>query len=68
MNKRNIDQGAEIRLFDINQAALYIGMGQTKAREYLEKMGAKISFGRIVRYDKRIIDEVIDKQLGGEVL
>lgn len=43
-------------MLKISEAAEYIGMGKTKARAFLEGIGAKWQIGRCVRYDIRVID------------
>lgn len=44
------------RLLMESEAADYIGLGRTKAREWLKQIGARVTFGRAVRYDREIID------------
>lgn len=50
----------ESRLFDLPTAAAYISMGDTRAREWLARIGARRKFGAAVRYDRRVIDEALD--------
>lgn len=48
------------RLMSINEAAAYIGQGNTKAREWLDSIGAKRKFGSRALYDRKIIDAALD--------
>ncbi len=50
----------EGRLFDLSTAAAYISLGETRAREWLTKIGAKRKFGAAVRYDRNVIDRALD--------
>lgn len=50
----------EGRLFDLPTAAAYISLGETRAREWLTKIGAKRKFGAAVRYDRHVIDKALD--------
>lgn len=51
---------SEKRMFNIDEAALYAGMGKTRAREWLRDIGALRKFGAAARYDKRVIDAALD--------
>lgn len=51
----------ETRMFDIEQASAYIGKGKTAARVWLKEIGARRSYGRMVRYDRTVIDKVLDQ-------
>lgn len=50
----------EKRLMNIDSACQYLDMKPTKAREWLEKMGAKRKIGGKVLYDKEAIDAYVD--------
>lgn len=50
----------EGRLFDLPTAAAYISLGETRAREWLTRIGAKRKFGTAVRYDRNVIDRALD--------
>lgn len=50
------------RMLTIDEAAFYIGMGKTKAAEWLKKVGALRKFGVSARYDKKIIDAALDAE------
>ena len=50
------------RLFSINEAAVYLGIGRSTAISYLEQIGAKRKIGRRTLYDKQVIDSVLEKQ------
>ena len=60
MRKRHISNTGEIRLFNIDQAAMYAGLGKTAFREWADQIGAVRRFGRTVRYDRRVIDRALD--------
>ena len=50
------------RLFSINEAVVYLGIGRSTAISYLEKIGAKRKIGRRTLYDKQVIDAELEKQ------
>lgn len=60
MNKRNTPK-SEVRLMSVDQLADYIGMGRNSALKFGAEAGAVKRFGRRVMYDRRIIDNAIDK-------
>lgn len=61
MRKQNlIGEINEKRLLNIKEVCAYIGMGQTRAREYMDKIGATRKFGGRVLYDKIVIDKYLD--------
>lgn len=61
MKKQNlIGEINEKRLLNIKEVCAYIGMGQTRAREYMDKIGATRKFGGRVLYDKIVIDRYLD--------
>ncbi len=49
------------RMLTIEGACNYINMGETSARKWLKDIGAARHFGRSIRYDRNVIDEVLDK-------
>lgn len=49
------------RMLSIKEVCAYIGMGQTRAREYMDKIGATRKFGGRVLFDKTVIDAALDK-------
>lgn len=55
------------RLLTEAEAAQYCGIGRTKAREWLRQIGARVAFGRAVRYDRQAIDRALleMKKAGG---
>lgn len=59
-NKSEIISGK--RLLDINDVCSYIGLGQNRAREYMDKIGATRKFGRRVLFDKTIIDAALNEK------
>lgn len=50
----------DVRLLNERQLCTYIGLGRNKAREFVEKCGAKKICGRVL-FDKNIIDKAIDE-------
>lgn len=48
------------RLFDLQTAADYIGLGRTRAREWLTSIGAVRKFGSRVLFDRTVIDSALD--------
>lgn len=49
------------RLLSESEAAAYLGIGKTKAREWLRQIGARVAFGRAVRYDRQAIDRALSE-------
>jgi hypothetical protein len=72
MKTKNVPDGlanVSRRLMPIEEAMLYIGLGKSSARKYLDSIGAKIKIGRRTLYDKNVIDGVLStlkKQDDGE--
>lgn len=64
--KPNQNQASSIpmqkRLFSIEEAVTYLGIGKSSARKFLESIGAKHQIGRRVLYDKAIIDQYLNTQ------
>ncbi len=48
------------RMLDRHTGAAYCGMGVTYFRQWADSIGATRKFGRIVRFDKKIIDAALD--------
>lgn len=48
------------RLLSISEACVYLGLGKSAARAYLEQIGAKRSIGRRVLYDLDTIDKSLN--------
>ena len=61
MNKRMISEGAEKRLFSLEEAAQYIGRGKTMTRKYMEEIGASRKMGSRVLFDRVVIDAALDQ-------
>lgn len=62
MVKRN-NEGSitEKRMLDINEVCSYTGQGRTRARQYMDEIGATRKFGKRVLFDKKIIDAALDR-------
>lgn len=52
----------EKRLLNIKKVCIYTGIGQTRARQYMDEIGATKQFGRRVLFDKTIIDMAINNK------
>ena len=62
MNKRQTKAPiAEVRLIGIDELASYLGLGRNSALRFGEEVGAVRRIGRRTLYDRRIIDNAIDK-------
>lgn len=61
MNKRIKGSISDTRWFDLEQGCTYTGLGKTTFRSWAKQIGAEIKIGRIVRYDKAIIDKAMDQ-------
>lgn len=59
MRKRTSDF-REQRMLTAQEAAGYCGMGLTTFRQWGAQIGARKVIGNLVRYDRQIIDAVID--------
>lgn len=60
-NKANRGDISEARMFTIDQACAYTGMGKSYCRNWCEEIGAVRRFGKMVRYDRIVIDRVFDQ-------
>ena len=63
MKKQNV-RGTieEKRLLNIREVCIYTGIGQTRAREYMDQIGATKRFGRRVLFDKTVIDNALNEK------
>ena len=62
MKKQNVmGTIGEKRLLNIKEVCIYTGIGQTRARQYMDKIGATKQFGRRVLFDKNVIDSALDE-------
>ena len=59
----NLLNPVEQRMFSINEAAIYLGIGRSTAIQYLEDIGAKRKIGKRALYDKNIIDEYLNNNI-----
>lgn len=50
------------RLFSIEEAVTYLGLGKSSTRKFLEAIGAKHQIGRRVLYDKETIDNYLSQK------
>lgn len=61
MKKQNVTGNiADKRLLNIKEVCSYTSMGQTRARQYMEQIGATRKFGRRVLFDKKVIDNALN--------
>jgi len=51
------------RLLTRQEACEYVGLGLTRGVEYINQSGARIKIGNRCMYDKKILDQFIDKQV-----
>ena len=51
---------SEARMLTIEQACAYTGFGKASCRKWCDEIGATCKFGKIVRFDKTVIDRVLD--------
>lgn len=58
----------EKRFLNIKEVCIYIGLGRTKAREYMNEIGATRKIGSRSLYDKVVIDEVLGSKGGNDGL
>lgn len=61
MNERLRGAITDTRWLDLRQGCTYTGLGRTTFRTWAKENGAEIKIGRIVRYDKGVIDAAMDK-------
>lgn len=59
--RKRITNFYEQRMLTAAEAAGYCGMGLTTFRQWGAQIGAKKVIGNLVRYDRLIIDAVIDE-------
>ena len=52
---------SDVRLLTAEQAQNYVGMGRTCCRQWCDEIGATRKFGGSVRFDKKVIDKVLDE-------
>lgn len=63
MKKQNVmGTIGEKRMLNIKEVCVYTGMGQTRARQYMDEIGATKQFGRRVLFDKTIIDSALNEK------
>lgn len=62
MNKFNLGTIEETRMLTIEQAVKYTGRGRNACRDWCNAIGATRHYGRMVRYDKKVIDAELDRQ------
>lgn len=61
MNKQNVKGNiTEKRLLNIGEVCVYTGIGQTRARQYMDEIGATKRFGKRVLFDKTVIDAALN--------
>ena len=59
----NLLNTVEQRMFSINEAAIYLGIGRSTAIQFLQEIGAKRKIGKRALYDKNIIDEYLNNNI-----
>ena len=58
--RKRITNFCEQRMLTAQEAAGYCGMGLTTFRQWGAQIGARKVVGNLVRYDREIIDAVLD--------
>lgn len=58
----SIGNMADKRLLSIKEVCVYMGIGQTQARQYMDQIGATRNFGRRVLFDKTVIDAALNEK------
>lgn len=61
MRQRSILTSVESRLIDISALMAYTGLGRNNAMKWAEEVGAKRKIGRRCLYDRKVIDDALDK-------
>lgn len=64
--QRNVKISCEPRMFSIEEAVSYMGMGRASTKAFCEEVGALRKIGGRVLVDRHILDAALDK-LGEEV-
>lgn len=59
--RKRISNFSEQRMLTTQEAAGYCGMGLTTFRQWGAKIGARKVIGNLVRYDRQILDAVLDE-------
>lgn len=59
----NLLNSVEQRMFSINEAAVYLGIGRSTAIQFLQEIGAKRKIGKRALYDKNVIDEYLNNNI-----
>ena len=62
MRKKKTEGNYTVRMMSHKEAAAYIGLGLTTSRRLLEEIGAVVHVGKRVLFDKKTIDEYLDKK------
>lgn len=58
--RKRITSFSEQRMLTATEAAGYCGMGLTTFRQWGAQIGARKVIGNLVRYDRQVLDAVID--------
>lgn len=67
MNNKKITVAiAGVRMMNVEQGCAYTGLGNNSFRVWAEKIGSKRKFGARALYDRKVIDEALDKLNGSE--
>ena len=70
MNRRTIGiidtEDADVRMMDVLQGARYVGIGRNMFRDWANAIGARRHFGKRTLFDKKVIDEALDKLEQGQ--
>lgn len=61
MRKANRGSAQDARMLTIEQAQVYTGLGRCTCRKWCEEIGAARRFGRMMRFDRIVIDAALDQ-------
>ena len=61
MKARERNYTLEPRYLDTRDLMVYLNVGKNLAVEIGNKVGARRQIGRIVRYDRKVLDEALDR-------
>lgn len=64
MKERIKEFNAEKRLLDVSETCAYLNLGRNKGVEFAKSVGAERKIGRRCLYDKKVLDQALDKMMG----
>ena len=61
--RNNVTATTEKRLFDATEVCSYLNLGRNRGIEFAKSIGAERKIGRRCLYDKKVIDNYLDRQI-----